>query len=538
MKRSVRLLSLLVCLALFSGLISGCTAGNPEPVEGDVHGEDWKYGGTMVIGESREVIQPNFILHRSTVEGRLRDFVFDKLFAIGPDLEIIPRLATSYETEDNQTWIIHLREGVKWHDGEDFTADDVVFYFDFYDRVTSTTKGVVYDVAVKKLDEHTVEFKLPTPDLGFLYSKAVEYVALPEHIWNTVDPARFDDVNDINYLIGTGPFKITKLDVSEEVVMTRNEQYWDGVPYLDGVVMRIIPDGDALEMAFENGEVNLLRPSEALADRVEGKEGCTVNFYPSGNMSLLLINHNDPILSQKAVRQALSYLCNREAMKTVSRASRAAVMTTCFTPGDIGYNPDATSGEMGVYDPQKAVAVLEADGWFPGADGIREKDGVKLSVELITTSGDAPINQILIESCKIVGFEVRLRVVDATTRNAAVFTRDPAAKDFQLFQNGMTLGPVALGYEDHYSKEGNYLCYYNAEVAQAFKDAAASATFDEAQVHFDKIQKIMTDDVAAIWLWSANRGWATNNYLNVEDCGMSGLYAGWVAIGKAYFDKK
>jgi hypothetical protein len=125
-------------------------------------------------------------------------------------------------------------------------------------------------------------------------------------------------------------------------------------------------------------------------------------------------------------------------------------------------------------------------------------------------------------------------VVDKTTRNELVFSETPG---FQLFVNGMTLGPTIQGYEASYSSDAGYLRYNNPAVAEAFSQANAAATLEDAQVYYDEIQKLMTDDMAAVWRWSIKRGWGSNNYLNTEDCGMSGLYAGWIAIGKAYFEK-
>ncbi len=244
LKKNTRIFPLFCLLIAFAMLLSACDGGNqpaevapgteaeeevaevapaepeeteeeaaaPEATEEEVSADADKYGGTMRIAMGADLQRPNFLLTSDGPAGYVRDISSEKLYGVAWDGTLVPRLATSYEkSEDSLTYTIHLREGVKWQDGEPMTADDVVFYREYYDLIESVDKhDPPYPFTVDKIDDYTVQFTLETPDPFFPYQFLADYVVWPEHIWKDVDPTLWDTISDPAMFINVGPFKFVE----------------------------------------------------------------------------------------------------------------------------------------------------------------------------------------------------------------------------------------------------------------------------------------------------------------------------------------
>ncbi|MGI6627219.1 MAG: ABC transporter substrate-binding protein [Bacillota bacterium] len=529
--KKTRFLAMILTVMVFSLLVTGCS---PTPVEpdDDVSGDD-KYGGWMTLRLRQDMRQPNFYLTRDGTGGLLRGCMHETLFAKDANANLVPRLATGYDlSDDGLTYTVHLREGVKWHDGEEFTADDVVFYYDYHEKVDSVEKSHDYSgFTVNKTDTYTVDYVLKQPDPFFPWN-FMEYCVLPEHIWSKIDPTTWDQVSDSSAFVGIGPFKWVEYKVGEYVKVERFDDYWDGKPYLDGIILQFIGDTDAAEVAFESGQVQIMQVSYLLAQKLDGADGCSFAGFPSGNMRVVMMNHADPRLSQLPVRIALSYLMDRES-QILANQERAVPMASCFTPADTYYNPSAADALAFEFSVEKAIEVLEDDGWVLNSEGIREKDGQVLDFEMITSIADNPSIVVMIDTCKKAGINIRWNPGDIPVFTQRVFSPE---RDFELAYNGMTMGPAASRYKGMYS-EGQYTTYVNDNIKAKFAEAMAATDEATAKSLWDEIQYEVTKDRAMLWLYSAERIWGTNSNVNLDECGMSGLYQGWINIGKAYFEK-
>ncbi len=528
MTRKMRSMATFLLAILLLTLVSGCQTTPSSPPTGSAD----KSGGLLTYRSGYDLQRPNFYLTSDGPAGALRSFVHDKLFAMDAHADLVPRLATGYEvSDDGLTYTVHLREGVKWHDGEAFTADDVVFYYDYYDKIVSVDKVETSNVAaVTKKDDYTVEFVIKEADSSFPYD--LGYVALPEHIWSKIDPNTWDQVSDPALQVGNGPFKFVEHKVGEYVKMERFDDFWDGKPYLDGVIFQVIADTDAASVAFESGQVNMMSVGYAQYQNLQGAQGFSFESYPSGNMRVILMNQNDPRLAQLPVRTALSYLMDRDTMMTVNQ-EKGSPMVSCLTPADMYHNSDAADPEAFEYSVEKAIKVLEDNGWKLNSQGVREKDGQTLEFELITWISNNPSGVVIIDSCKKAGINVTMKTIDTSLFVERVFGDTP---DFQLGYNGMTMGPNASGYQRMYS-EGTYTTYVNDLVREKFVQAKAATKAEDAQKLMDEIQQVVTKDRALLWLYSRETIWGANSGLNLSGCGMSGLYPAWINIGKAYFEK-
>ena len=232
----------LVALTLIS-LSAACGRSDASQTTSLEKTENTRYGGTMRLAFSSDIQRPNFLLTGNGPLGLVRDLSYEKLCGTSADGTPVPRLATGLEiSDDGLVYTVKLRQGVKWHDGAPFTADDVVFYHEYYARIESVDKHERDPYTVEKIDDYTVRFILEKPNAFFIqaYDAYGGYKILPKHIWEKVDPKTWDEVSDWNILgVGIGPFHIVERRVGEYIRFQRFDDYWDGRPYLDEVVLQV-----------------------------------------------------------------------------------------------------------------------------------------------------------------------------------------------------------------------------------------------------------------------------------------------------------
>ncbi len=551
-----RALAILLTALLVLGILAGCnktpttttttkkddnktTTTTQKPPEDP---DAWKYGGTMVTGVTGGVNQPMYIFESSMLDGHLRDLSMEKLFTWDVDHNIIPRLALSYEAENNNTkFTVHLREGVKWPDGEPFTSKDILCYWDVLERANSTEiisrpSEDYPGFKVSAPDDYTIVYEVDDPLVTFVYSGLCSFCALPYHIWKDANLEKVDEITDVKYLMGLGPFTITEIRPSEEVKLVRNEYYWEMKPYLDGVLVRVVPDVDALRLAFENGEVNYLMQGASydLMEKLDGQEGFHFDTMPSGNFSYYIMNLEDEVLKNVEVRHALNLLANRDAIKVADRKPMSQIMTSVFTSFDLVYQPNTMNEDCYTYNPEKAIKILEDAGWKVGADGIREKDGVKLKITQLALSDATPAHLIFMEDCKKAGIEITIKIVDRATVISTIFVANPT--DYQMFQNGSTLGPTSGGYGTFFGS-GNFTNYDSAELRDMFDQAEHASSMEEMISKCNEISKVVSDNFAFVWLFENTRFEETSNYLNLQECELCGWNHGWISIAHAYFEQ-
>jgi peptide/nickel transport system substrate-binding protein len=559
-KREVktRIVALLTVLLMVATLLAGCgsggqtgatgatdatgaTGGQPategQPAAGG-DAEAAKYGGTLYFGYPYDLTRPNYIFSGNGPANFCRELTWDTLLVRNEKSELEPRLAESYEiSADGLVYTLHLRPGVKWQDGAPFSADDVVFYFDFYEKLESVDKSEDYSniIGVDKVDDLTVKLTLKAFDATFADVVLTDISFIPKHIWQDIDPTVWDEVSDLSTLIGIGPFKLAEKVDGEYLRFEPFEDYWAQKPYLDGIVWQVIPDAAALALAFESKQVQF-----AMCNYVNsylplnGKEGYEFSLKPTANLGMFQVNHADPLLSKLSMRKAVSFLIDRQSL-IQAQQNGAAPLDSGFTPVDQYYNPAVADPEAFEYNVDKAIAILEAEGWLPGADGIRVKDGQRLEMEVITYTANDPNAVIMQDSFKKAGIDLTYTSVEVAVFTDLVYTK----KEYQLAGNGSgpAVGPVAAEYSKVFtSASGNYT-YENPLVTQAFAEARATTDAAVQKEKYEFIQKTVTEERAEIFTWNTPRIWGTNSGLNIDGGGFTGVYPPWVDFSKVYFEK-
>ncbi|MCL2609265.1 MAG: ABC transporter substrate-binding protein [Treponema sp.] len=499
-----------------------------------------KYGGVVRFAWSAGPVRPNFILRRSGPGGIIRDLHWGRLYSIGADGGVIPSLATGHTvSDDGLVYTVNLRRDALWHDGVPFTSADVVFFHEYAplarDASIDAFTPPPSDFRVVALDDFTVQFILERPNPFFAWQhQFVEYMILPKHIWQDIDPAQWDYITDLDVLgVGIGPFRLVELRMDEFARFERFDDFWGGRPYLDGFVYQFIPDTTSRMAAFESGQLDhFIGITRAFYSSQKDNPRFGFEFLPSGLMTLMLVNHNDARIGDLAVRQALAYIMDRDSIRTLTEGF-SAPMLSAITSSDTFYNPAAADASAFEFSIEKAIQVLEQAGWMPGADGIREKNGRRLDFEILSsqTPNYEMMGVLAMDSARRAGIRLNVRFVDAALWSERVFV----LQDFDLAFNGMIMGPTPAGYRDMYSK-GNFTTFVNDEVAELFTRVDVATSEEEIQTLMDQIQYVITRERAAIWLWEGVQGISWTNGLNVSEAGISGLYERWNHVGRMFFE--
>jgi peptide/nickel transport system substrate-binding protein len=358
------------------------------------------------------------------------------------------------------TW--KLKKGVKWHDGKPFTADDVVFTWEYSrNPTTATVTSASYkDVTVEKIDDYTVvvKYPAPTPFWADTFVSAAGCI-IPKHLFADFIGEKSRDAPTNLKPVGTGPYKFKDFKPGDLVTGVINTDYHqENKPYFDAIEMK--GGGDAVSAAravLQTGEFDFgwnMQVEDEILQRLEKGGKGRVNFTKGGGIEHIQLNTRDPwtevdgeraslktthpTLSDLAVRQALALLVDRDSVEK-HIYGRTGVATPNFFNNPERFRSKNTRYEFNV---DKAIDILEKAGWKKGADGIREKDGKKLKF-VYQTSINQPRqkNQAIVkQACQKAGIDIEVKAVTASV----FFSSDVANPDtyphfyadLQMYNNG------------------------------------------------------------------------------------------------------
>lgn len=329
----------------------------------------------------------------------------DCLVAIDPASgEIFPWLAESWEISDDvTTYTFKLREDVTFHDGTPFNAEAVKANFD-YTMDPNTKPGFAFNAlggdnyeSTTVVDEFTVEVKFKEPNGPFL-------IYLSDGGLGIDSPTALAEAGEnygVTTLVGSGPYKFVEWVKNERVVFERNPDYnWaipiakhQGPAFLDQLIFQDIPENATRGAALQTGDIQMAQLSESLAGELEGSEGMEIlQVGRAGTTRMYLMNMTKAPTDDERVRQAVIHAVDREALiqlpawSGIGRPGHAPLPSHMLPNQDV--SPFAEYDYP--YDPDKANALLDEAGWTMGADGIREKDGQQLILDMVTTEAMVP----------------------------------------------------------------------------------------------------------------------------------------------------
>lgn len=493
-KRACVLLLPVLLLVLFANAFFPFSSGEVEKV--------------LVMAQTSEPRTLNMALTVTFYDELVAGQIFQGL--VGHDWQMAPKpeLAESWEiSADGLTITFHLVRNVKWHDGQLFTSADVKFSFEQvllpYHPAGKSNFAVISSIETP--DPITVVFKLKNPFPALFKFLTAMYAAIvPKHLYEGTDILK----NAFNGApIGTGPFKFKEWIKGDHITLVKNENYFkENKPYLDMVVVRIIPDMSALMMAFEKGEVNYVPyyfPYYEV-DRFKKMEGfnVTLQFSPWCITDELGFNLNNPILKNVEVRRAILYAIDRKDILTKVGFDNGILATgpianTPFTAW--AYNPNVVKYDR---DLEKANNLLDQAGYPKGADGIR----FKINVYVIAARYDHIEEAELIrDQLKEVGVSLEIVAVDYAVWDQNVFK----TWNFDIAIVAMTAGGPDPHYEfQHYHSTrhipvswSNFIGYNNSRVDQLFELGMIEINKTKRAQYYYEIQDIMAKELPAAWIF-------------------------------------
>jgi peptide/nickel transport system substrate-binding protein len=446
----------------------------------------------------------------------------------------IPSIENGGLTADARSVTWKLKPGVKWHDGHPFTADDVVFNWEYAtDPATAAvTIGIYRDVTVEKVDDLTVRilFKKPTPFWADAFVGAPASI-VPKHLFADYKGAKSREAPNNLKPIGTGPYKFVEFKPGDVIRGEINPDYhMANRPYFDTVEMK--GGGDAVSAAravIQTGEYdfawNMQVEDEILLRLEKGGKGKTV-YAVGGDTEFIALNFTDPnteidgerssmktkhpLFSDSAVRKALALLVDRDAIKKVIYG-RAGRTSANFLNGPEKFVSKNTSWEFSI---EKAAKLLDEAGWKPGADGIREKDGKRLKLVYQTSiNGPRQKTQAIVKQAfQKAGIDVELKsVVASVFFSSDVANPDTYPKfyaDIEMFQIPLSQPDPAQYMRRYHSRfvatkenkwQGtNFPRWVNKEYDAAIDAAEAEADPLKRVALYIKCNDIMWEDTVFI----------------------------------------
>lgn len=434
--------------------------------------------------------------------------LFQGLTKPGLDNLPAPSLAEEWSaSEDGLVWTFKLKEGVKWHDGEEFTAKDVEFTFNELALVESLgSNGASNFKAVDKVvvvNDYEVEFHLKRPFASLPAYLAFNAEILPAHKFEGVeDPWNFTEFNK-EKPVGTGAFEIDQYISGQTLKLKRFDDYHGGAANLDSVTFKILPDVNTQIAQLLSGELDAfaLEDTSSIerlkqADNLEIIESDTTRYF------WIAVDLENPLFQDVRVRQAMLHAIDREAIIDSVLGGYATIANAAITPDQEGYfKEDLKTYE---FNTDKALSLLKEAGWEDtDGDGILDKDGQTFSFEFdIALQGDLEPIAVLVQQYLIdVGFDVKLNTLEWN----AMIQKNIIERDFDMVLNwwAYPTDPDVLA-QYHSSNAGtgsNIPGYKNEELDRLLEEGQSVSTPQERKVVYDQVQEHMAENLPYIYLW-------------------------------------
>ncbi len=503
----------LFLLAVVSICLSGCGKVDPKIYAQDGPVTD---GDTLIestIGDAKTL---NPALADEETGGDIDGLVFNGLLRYNEKLELEPCLAQKWTvSKDGKAITYYLRKGVKFHDGVEMTAEDVVFTWKVYsDPTVNTPYGADYQYIknVEIIDPYTVKViykKAFAPALTTTFTSI-----LPKHLLEGKDINHEDAFN--RHPIGTGPYKFVEWKSAQQIVLEANPDYWEGKPHIHRFVLRIIPDQSSEFLSLLKGETDALgawtsgtiTPEQYARQTDTPKFTDYYNKYEADQFVYVYIGWNleSPLFKDVLVRKALTMAIDRQAIIQNVVYGLGSICTGPFVPQSWAYNKDVKPLP---FDIEGAKGLLKKAGWKMGKDGVLHKSiagkDTPFRFKLYTNQGNTSrerIATIVQQQLKQIGIDCQPQIMEWTSLLNEYINK----RKYDAMVMGWQFLPEPDCYLSwHSSQTGehqyNMVDYKNKTVDSLLVQGRETVDPKKRAVIYHKIHKILADDVAATFLY-------------------------------------
>ncbi|MDP2852919.1 MAG: peptide-binding protein [Smithellaceae bacterium] len=464
------------------------------------------FGDILVRGDIGDASNLIPLLASDSASHAVAGMVFNGLVKYDKNMNVVGDLAESWDITQNGLVItFHLRKGVKWHDAKPFTSADVLYTYQVTTDPKTPTAYAGDFLKIKKaeaLDDYTFRVTYDKPFAPALISWAS--AILPKHLLAGKDITKSPLTR---HPIGTGPYKFKEWVAGQKIVLVANDDYFEGRPYIDGRITRIIPDTATmfLELRAQNIGMMGLTPLQYTrqTDNNLFKENFNKYRYLSFAYTYLGYNLKNPLFTDKRVRQAISYAINKNEIVSGVLLGLGKPATGPYKHGTWAHNDKVKTYN---YDPAKARELLKQAGLTDtNNDGVLEKDGKPFEFEILTNQGNETRQkcaEIIQRQLKEVGIIVKIRIVEWS----AFVTNFINKRRFDAVILGWTIPLDPDAYDVWHSsktaaEELNFISYKNPEVDDMLEKGRSTFNQDERKKYYDRFQEILAEDQPYTFLY-------------------------------------
>ncbi|MFC1663024.1 ABC transporter substrate-binding protein [Patescibacteria group bacterium] len=454
-----------------------------------------------------QYINPLFA-QTNDVDQDLVALIFSSLFTIDPAEGLAPDLVSSYEiSEDQKSYTFTLRQDVYWHDGEQLTANDVLFTIgaiqnpEYKSPLFTNLRGV----ETHKVDEFTITLTLPEQFAPFLSN--LIFGILPEHLWSDVDTANALLVEYNLKPIGSGPYAFQSLTrdrtgIIKSYTLIPHDRYHDHSPYISKLTFRLYPDLFTAVEAVKNKNVEGI--SFITQDQKEELEKSGINIQALGlpqYSALFFHQKRNERLTDLNIRSALDRAINKQVIIDDVLGGDGVIVDGPILPGYIGYNPDL---DVRSYDPEQANRLLDESGWtLPEEGQVRTKDDSELAFSLTTV--DQPqflaTAELIKTNWEEVGIRVELIVVPSSQAQRDIIK----TREYDILLYGEIIGidpdPFPFWHSSQQTDPGLALAiFFNKQADKVLEQARQTSDQEQRNLKYLEFQNILAEEIPAIFI--------------------------------------
>jgi peptide/nickel transport system substrate-binding protein len=456
----------------------------------------------------------------------VRFLAFSRLFIYDDEGSLVPQLADNWEySQDGLELTVALKQA-KWHDGEDCTADDVVFTFDAINKPETDTglrsrlRVAGETITWEKIDDATIKLTTPAQFAPLLFN-LTQIAIIPEHILGQSPDINTDPFNQ--QPIGTGWFRIVEYAQSEFIRFERFDDHFDGPPAADGFTVFFHADTDATDAALRAGNLDMMFTPPEAQPNWENAPGFTLRNYVYFTPITLAYNHKHPVLSDLRVRQAIAMGIDKPTLTDTVTKGRGLVANNQYADtGPLDRYNDYDNVQPVEYDVDAANALLDEAGYARGSNGVRvAPDGTPLSFTIITYSGFEEyvnVQNVLQDMLSDIGIELTPQVVEYTTLEQmwADPEDDPNNRALELeeWPHPFEFDPDV--YDELHSDSlpdagSNYMWFVDEEVDRLIEEGRQETDPDARVGIYRQLDVRRAETLPAFPLYIAVDGWVTSD---------------------------
>ena len=502
-----------------------------------------KRNDTIIVGTSAPVGQFNSAYASDASDLQVIGLIFTPLLNNDEKGNPIPNVADKWDiSEDKKTYTFKLKEGIKFSNGDELTADDVAFtYTTLCDpSYDGSRSNAVEDLdgykqyrdgndksvrGIKVIDKNTISFTFSEPNSSAIYK--FNHGIMPKSVYD-FPKGNIQKVKDLfSKPVGAGPYKLVEHKQGQEVVLERNDNYFKGQPKIKNMVLKVTNGKTNLqELMSGNIDIEEIGIKPESVQQLQSAGFLNLDVCLDNGYNYIGWNLNNEKFKDKKVRQALTYGFNRKAFTDSYYKGYAEVINGPILPMSWAYTDDLNKYE---YNVEKANELLDEAGWKIGSDGIREKDGEKLSIRWLTYTDSKFVDTlipILKEDWKKIGIEVTPELVEFGTLSSTVREK----RDYEMFNMAWSLSvdpdPSGLFGIDQDKPGGhNFVGWRNDEADKLLKDALQETDQEKKKDIYVKWQKIANEELPYMFLNQNKKALVSNT--RVKNLKIS-PYVSWI----------